>query len=98
MKVTEQIDALRALAVSPIEYLVVPRMMASLIMLPAVCALADALGILGGYMVAVHRRDAAAAFPRLDPAESGAVGLFSGHGQDRGVRTDHRAGRLPSRA
>ena len=40
MKVTEQIDALRALAVSPISYLVVPRVTASLVMLPILCLLA----------------------------------------------------------
>jgi len=54
MKVTEQIDALRALAVDPVEYLVPPRLIAGLIMLPLVCALADASGILGGYLVSVY--------------------------------------------
>ncbi len=48
MKVTEQIDALRALAVSPTQYLVVPRILAAAVMVPLVCALADAGGILGG--------------------------------------------------
>ncbi len=52
MKVTEQIDALRALAVSPIQYLVVPRILAAVIMVPLVCALADAGGLLGGYWLA----------------------------------------------
>jgi phospholipid/cholesterol/gamma-HCH transport system permease protein len=51
MKVTEQIDALRALAVSPIQYLVVPRILAAVIMVPLVCVLADAAGILGGYLL-----------------------------------------------
>lgn len=51
MKVTEQIDALRALAVSPIQYLVVPRVLAAVIMVPLVCALADAAGIFGGYLL-----------------------------------------------
>lgn len=51
MKVTEQIDALRALAVSPIQYLVVPRILAAAIMVPLVCALADAGGILGGSLM-----------------------------------------------
>ncbi|MGO8670668.1 MAG: MlaE family ABC transporter permease [Capsulimonadaceae bacterium] len=53
MKVTEQIDALRALAVDPVEYLVPPRLAAALIMLPVVCLMADMSGILGGYTVAV---------------------------------------------
>jgi phospholipid/cholesterol/gamma-HCH transport system permease protein len=51
MKVTEQIDALRALAVNPIQYLVVPRILAAVIMVPLVCALADAGGIYGGYLL-----------------------------------------------
>ena len=51
MKVTEQIDALRALAVSPIQYLVVPRVLAAVMMVPLVCALADAGGILGGTLL-----------------------------------------------
>ena len=51
MKVTEQIDALRALAVSPIQYLVVPRILAAVIMVPLVCALADGAGIFGGYLL-----------------------------------------------
>lgn len=64
MKVTEQIDALRSLAVSPVQYLVVPRLLASLIMVPAVGALGDAIGIFGGFLVA-HYMDGvpAATFP-----------------------------------
>jgi phospholipid/cholesterol/gamma-HCH transport system permease protein len=54
MKVTEQIDALRSLAVSPVQYLVVPRLLSALIMLPIVCAIADAAGVVGGYLIAVH--------------------------------------------
>lgn len=53
MKVTEQIDALRAMAINPVRYLVVPRLIASLIMLPVVTVFADAIAIFGGYVVAV---------------------------------------------
>jgi phospholipid/cholesterol/gamma-HCH transport system permease protein len=53
MKVTEQIDALRALAVNPVQYLVPPRLIAAVIMLPIVCILADMSGIIGGYVIAV---------------------------------------------
>ena len=53
MKVTEQIDALRAMAINPIRYLVVPRLIASLIMLPVVTVFADAIAIFGGYVVSV---------------------------------------------
>jgi phospholipid/cholesterol/gamma-HCH transport system permease protein len=48
MKVTEQIDALETLALDPVEYLVVPRFMAGLIMLPVLTVFADAIAILGG--------------------------------------------------
>jgi phospholipid/cholesterol/gamma-HCH transport system permease protein len=52
MKVSEQIDALRSMAISPIEYLVAPRLLACLIMLPVVCLCADAAGVAGGGVVA----------------------------------------------
>ncbi len=53
MRVTEQIDALETLATNPIKYLVVPRFIAGLIMLPALTVVADIVGIFGGYMVTV---------------------------------------------
>ena len=53
MKVTEQIDALRALATSPIQYLVVPRLLACVLMLPILTVMAVVVGIAGGYLVAV---------------------------------------------
>ncbi len=53
MKVTEQIDALETLAVNPVKYLVVPRFLAGLIMLPALTIITDIVGILGGYFVNV---------------------------------------------
>ena len=52
MKVTEQIDALRVMAVNPIGYLVVPRLLACLIMLPILTIFADVIGTIGGYLVA----------------------------------------------
>jgi phospholipid/cholesterol/gamma-HCH transport system permease protein len=52
MKVTEQVDALRSMAVSPTDYLVTPRLIASLIMLPLVCIWSDVAGVLGGAIVA----------------------------------------------
>jgi len=54
MRVTEQIDALTTLAVNPIKYLIVPRFLAGLIALPLLTLMADALGITGGYAVAVY--------------------------------------------
>ncbi|PYQ48200.1 MAG: ABC transporter permease [Acidobacteria bacterium] len=53
MRVTEQIDALKALATDPVHYLFVPRVIAGIVMLPFLVILGDALGIGGGYIVAV---------------------------------------------
>lgn len=52
MKLTEQIDALRALAVYPIQYLIVPRFLGLLISMPILVALSSAMGIVAGYIVA----------------------------------------------
>ncbi len=53
MTVTEQVDALRAMAISPIRRLVVPRLLATVVMMPVLTALADVLGILGGLGIAI---------------------------------------------
>jgi len=53
MKVTEQIDALRALATNPVRKLVVPRVVASTLMFPILTVVSIALGILGGLLIAV---------------------------------------------
>ncbi|MGV8124115.1 MAG: MlaE family ABC transporter permease [Candidatus Xenobiia bacterium LiM19] len=52
MKVTEQIDALNAMATSPVKYLVVPRLLACIIMLPILTLFANIAGVCGGSMVA----------------------------------------------
>ncbi len=54
MRVTEQIDAMESMAVSPIQYLVVPRVLASLIMFPVLTMLFDALGYAGAYLMGVY--------------------------------------------
>ena len=53
MRVTEQIDALEVQATDPIHYLMVPRVWATTIMLPALVGLANVIGIVGGYVVSV---------------------------------------------
>lgn len=53
MRVTEQIDALETLATNPIRYLIVPRFLAGLMMLPALTVIADIVGIFGGYAITV---------------------------------------------
>jgi phospholipid/cholesterol/gamma-HCH transport system permease protein len=55
MRVTEQIDALNTLATNPFKYLVVPRLIAGLTMLPLLVLVADIIGVFGGYLVSVHK-------------------------------------------
>lgn len=54
MKVTEQIDALRAIGVSPVQYLVLPRVVASALVLVFMTVYANLVGDLGGYIVAIN--------------------------------------------
>lgn len=54
MRVTEQIDAMYVMAVSPIQYLVLPRVAASVLMLPVLTVICDFVGIVGGYVVGVR--------------------------------------------
>ena len=53
MKVTEQIDAMRALGTDPLQKLVTPRLIATGVMLPLLTVIADAIGLIGAYLVAV---------------------------------------------
>ncbi len=51
MKVTEQIDALETLAIDPVKYLVVPRLIATVIALPLLTLWANTLGVIGGFII-----------------------------------------------
>lgn len=74
MRVTEQIDALTAMGSDPIHYLVVPRFLACILLIPALTVMADFMGIIGGYCYSViilgidhaaylaHSRDGVALF------------------------------------
>ena len=53
MRVTEQIDALEVMATDPVHYLVVPRVWATVLTLPLLIVVGDAIGIYGGYLVSV---------------------------------------------
>lgn len=53
MRVTEQIDALYTMAVNPVQYLIVPRFIAGLVMAPALCALFNLVGMMGCFFVGV---------------------------------------------
>lgn len=54
MKISEQIDALRSMAVDPIAHLMVPRIIAGLISVPLLTAIFNLVGIFGGYLVAIY--------------------------------------------
>src|SRR5262250_35723 len=56
MKVTEQIDALRTLGINYVKKLIVPRILAALVVFPLVTTMADAVGLVGGMLVAVFDR------------------------------------------
>ncbi len=53
MRVTEQIDAMKTMAVDPVQYLIVPRVWATVIMLPVLCAVFDFMGIIASYVFGI---------------------------------------------
>ncbi len=57
MQVNEEIDALETLGFSPVEFLVLPRMLALMLMMPLLCIYADLMGVLGGMIVGVGMLD-----------------------------------------
>ncbi|HJQ57340.1 MAG TPA: ABC transporter permease, partial [Vineibacter sp.] len=81
MRVTEQIDALSTLSTDPFRYLVAPRLIAAVVTLPILVLVADLIGVLGGYLVAVYKLDFnhitylknTADYLRLDDVLSGVV-------------------------
>lgn len=55
MRVTDQIDALTTLSTNPVKYLVTPRLVAATIAMPILVAIADVLGVMGGWIVATAK-------------------------------------------
>ena len=55
MRVTEQIDALTTLSTNPMKYMVAPRLIAGVAMLPLLVFVADIIGVFGGYLVSVYK-------------------------------------------
>lgn len=53
MRVTEQMDAMRSMAVNPLSYLVAPRFLAGIVMMPLLTVFSSIMGVLGGYIIAV---------------------------------------------
>lgn len=60
MKVTQEIDAMTTMGISPMEFLVLPRVLALIVMMPLLCLWADLVGILGGMFVGVTMLDLSA--------------------------------------
>jgi phospholipid/cholesterol/gamma-HCH transport system permease protein len=73
MEANEEIDALKTLGVSPMEFLVIPRMVALILMMPLLCVYADLVGIVGGLIVGVGMMDIS--FPEYVTQTRGAVTL-----------------------
>ncbi|MGB0672180.1 MAG: MlaE family ABC transporter permease, partial [Rhodospirillales bacterium] len=55
MRVTEQIDALTTLSTNPMKYMVAPRLIAGVLMMPLLVLIADIIGVFGGYLVSVYK-------------------------------------------
>jgi len=55
MRVTEQIDALSTLSVNPFKYLIAPRVLAGVLMLPLLVLIGDVIGICGGYLIGIYK-------------------------------------------
>lgn len=81
MRVTEQIDALTVMGADPIHYLVVPRFLGCLVLIPCLTIMADFMGVVGGYFYSVHILDIDAYYYLQNSADYVAfwdmfVGLF----------------------
>jgi phospholipid/cholesterol/gamma-HCH transport system permease protein len=79
MKVTQEIDALTTMGISPLEFLVLPRVLALVLMMPLLCLFADLVGILGGLFVGVSMLDLSArSYLRETISTLTLVNLFGG--------------------
>jgi phospholipid/cholesterol/gamma-HCH transport system permease protein len=79
MKVTQEIDALTTMGISPLEFLVLPRVLALVLMMPLLCVFADLVGILGGMFVGVAMLDlSASTYLRETISTLTLVNLFGG--------------------
>lgn len=79
MKINEQVDALEAFGVDPVDYLVVPKVIALLLCLPVLVLYADLLGILGGYLVGSFKFSMSfGLYMRMTVESLGFVDLISG--------------------
>jgi phospholipid/cholesterol/gamma-HCH transport system permease protein len=75
MQVNQEIDALKTLGISPMEFLVLPRMLALALMMPLLCLYANVMGILGGMLVGVGMLDIG--FIQYYNQTAAAIGLWN---------------------
>ena len=90
MKVSEEIEALEVMAINPVQFLVVPRFLAMMVMLPALTIFGNYIGILGGWAVCVFALDfntAGYILRALESAET--LGFVFGNDQERSLRLAH---------
>ena len=95
MRITEQLDALDTMAVNPIQYVVMPKLLAGVIAVPLLTAIFDVVGILGGYLVGrgPPGGQLRLLFLRHGP-ERGGPGCQRRHRQVPGLRPHHHPGGL----
>ena len=55
MRVTEQVDALETLSTNPFKYLIAPRLIAGLLMMPCLVLVADIIGVFGGFLISIYK-------------------------------------------
>ena len=98
MKVTQEIDALTTMGISPLEFLVLPRVLALVLMMPLLCLFADLVGILGGLFVGVAMLDLSpGSYMRETISTLTLVNLFGGLIKGDLLRRADRDRRLPAR-
>ena len=97
MKVNQEIDALKTMGISPMEFLVLPRMLALVLMMPLLCLYADLMGILGGARSASAARPVAGHYFNQTQCAVDARRSRSAAVQGVGLRGPDRPGGLPAR-
>ena len=98
MKVNQEIEAFQTFGISPFEFLVLPRMLALILMMPLLCLFADLISIAGGFLVSTLMLDITPALYLHRTVEAITLSLVSaGHFQGRVLRRARGADRLPAR-
>ena len=98
MKVNQEIEAFQTFGISPVEFLVLPRMLALILMMPLLCIFADLIAIAGGFLVSTLMLDVAPVLYLNRTVECHQpVRVPAGHFQGRVLRRDGGADRLSAR-